>query len=166
MAFSPDPFTQTYTAIWTVLNAHTGFTNLVKVANQIRFDTGTVPLTKDSIQSGDVPQVGLLPAGGATEFKKDSSGFSIVKDFQLGFIAGFQQLQLSFFPLQWEIYRAFGIHIKANGRTLGLSFVSNVELADVTEDLGDFAETFGIQGWTGVLSISTMLYFSDDQITT
>lgn len=162
MAIVPDPFTQTYGAIWDALEAHAELTALVKPGNRFKFDQLDPPQLKDSQIVNDTPALVLLPAGGSFSIFRTSSGGSAIQTFQLGIVSGDQRLQQQFFPLKWEVARALAIAT----RTLGLEFVRNVEVGDITEDLNDFATSLGIQGWTGQLEILTELFFTKAELTT
>ena len=161
MAISPDPFTQTYGAIWDALEAHAELTALVKLGNRMKFDQLAEPFLKDSQQIGDTPALALLPAGGSFQIFRTNKGGSAFQAFQLGIISGEQRLQKQFFPVKWETIRALAIA----GRTLGLEFVINVTIGDISEDLNDFATSLGIQGWTGQLEIQTELFFTKAELT-
>ncbi len=162
MAIVPDPFTQNYGAVWDALEAHTPLTDLVKLGNRMKFDQLDPPQLKDSQLVGDTPALMLLPSGGSFQIFRTNKGGSAFQAFQLGIIAGDKRLQKQFFPVKWETIRALA---KA-GRTLGLEFVINVTIGDISEDLDDFATSLGIQGWTGQLEILTELFFTKDELTT
>ncbi len=161
----PDPLTQTYDAIWDTLDAHGGFTALVKLGNRISLTDADPERLVDSLQPGDAPEARLIPTGGGAFVLRTSSNGSVVQTFGLFIVSGDQRLQIAHFPIKWEVIRAFAKSFVANGKDLGLPFVRGVALADFTESDIDFAGTKGLQGWSGLMTISTELFFTIDQLT-
>lgn len=84
MAETVDPFTQAYTAVWTALNAHTGFTAIVRANNRNDL-TGAAPGTRNGpAQFADFGEVSLVPAGfNAAPFGSNSKVADISQTFQL-----------------------------------------------------------------------------------
>lgn len=84
MAEAVDPFTQAYSAVWAALNAHAGFTSLVRV-NDRNDLTGTAPGTrKGSAQFADFGEVSLIPAGfNGSPFGSNSKAADLSQSFQL-----------------------------------------------------------------------------------
>jgi hypothetical protein len=84
VAESTDPFTQAYSAVWTALNAHAGFTALVRVNNRNDL-TGSAPGTrKGAAQYADFGEVSLIPAGFvAAPFGSNSKVADLSQSLQL-----------------------------------------------------------------------------------
>jgi hypothetical protein len=84
MAEVVDPFTRAYQAVWTALNAHAGFTDLVRVNNRNDL-TGAAPGTrKGAGQFADFGEVSLVPAGfNASPFGSNSKIADVSQSFQL-----------------------------------------------------------------------------------
>ena len=77
----PDPFSETYDAIWTLLEAHTGFTDLVRAGN-------------------------LEPVG-TVEWHWANTSLRLTQLYQLTVSSGDLRVDLGLFPLKWAIIKAF-----------------------------------------------------------
>ena len=162
MAISPDPFTQLYEAVYDALTAHTPFTDLVKLGNQIRYDQDKQVPLRGSLQKADTPQVELLPAGGNFELTMSSSSAQAVQNLTIKNITGDQRVQKILFPLKWETARA----LRKAGGTLGLPFVNNVMLIEHTEEFVNFDESLGQQGWVSEIIIEATLIIPRSELET
>jgi hypothetical protein len=161
-----DPFTQAYDALWTKLEAHTGFTGLVKVGDRIKYDTGKKDPEKDSIQNAALPEVRIIDLGGVGGNRKSSNSFSIIRRYQVQVSTDYLTLEGNtsipdgLYPVEWEIMRAFGIDGDLPGITVGndtikcwfsyREFTSNLYNADLSKQ----------KGWVGVIDCEVEFWFS------
>lgn len=160
--FITDPFTQVYDSIWDTLEKFGDFAALVKLANEVKYNTEIQPKDKESLQEGDISQATLIPSGSTTATVISSATGEIVQGFTLLIISGDERLQKKYFPLKWATVRA----LAAAGQNLnGLEFVRRVDVTDQIEDINEFDESMGIQGWNSSLTIVVTMLFNRDELT-
>lgn len=162
MAIIPNPFIQTYSKVWELLEAHVPFTDLVSLRNRIRFDQETQPPLIDSRLTADLPVVELQPAGGSFDIFNTTQTSEAIKSFSVGSFSGDLRLQKQHFDLQWEIARALG----KGGVKFGLAFINRWELADgidIKDEPQDLLK--GSQGWTHLQVITVIYRFSRQELT-
>jgi hypothetical protein len=184
MSTTTDPFTQVYEALWGLLEAHPGFVGLVKVGNRIKYSGDSErQVDKPQALSADLPQVRLVPAGGAVEVGPSStSGCRIVEQLDVEVWSGDRRLQVALYPVKWEVLKAL-----AGARdNLGLAFVTKLRMGDAREalragpDWGDPRTALkadpawlghrgrhgggGVTGWVLVLRVSVEMWFSAAEI--
>lgn len=162
MAIVPNPFIQTYTRIWTLLEAHAPFTTLVNLRNRIRFDEEKQAPLIDSRITADLPVVELVPTGGSFDIFNTTQTSEAIKAFSIGSFSGDLRLQKQHFDLQWEIARALG----KGGVQLGLTFINRWELTDGIDIKDEPQENLkGSQGWTHLQVITVIFRFSRIELT-
>lgn len=162
MAIIPDPFTQLYDAVYNALTAHTPFTDLVRLRNQIRYDQADRSPLRGSVMKADTPEVALLTAGGTFELTMSSTSAEAIQNLTIKNITGDQRVQKILYPLKWETARA----LRKAGGTLGLDFVNNVRLTEHTEELDDFDQSRGQQGWVSEIIIEATLIIPRSELET
>jgi len=160
-ALITDPFTQIYNAIWTILENHDGITKRVRLKNRIKLSGRDPDPYKSTVLDGDLPELLLEPSGGGG-FLWTSSGLQITTTFQLRLAAGDLRIQKQLFPIKWEIIRA----LKQTRTNLGLSFVKNADIIDITETTGNADVDRGTPSWTGLFEIAVQIYFTDTELQT
>jgi len=159
---TPDPFEQVYTAIWTALNASTGFTALVKVGNQIRFDKTFVPGLKRSKMRADWPQVILLPDGGEWTFMRTNPSSRCVRDYRLVIVSGIEQYVQAHSDTEWQATRA----LAQASFNLGLSFVKAFQFGTFTFTDGPVPELAGSAGYMTEMPLQADMFLSTSALTT
>ena len=160
--FITDPFTQVYDSIWDTLEKFGDFAALVKLANEVKYNTEIQPRDKESLQEGDISQATLIPSGSTTSTVISSRTGEILQGFTLIIISGDERLQKKYFPLKWAMIRA----LASAGQNLnGLEFVRSVDVTDQIEDVNEFDESMGIQGWNSSLTIIVTMLFNKDELT-
>ena len=169
-----NPIKQVFDGLWTVLEAHTGFTALVAVGNRIKFTKGVsgkalsvttrTPL-KPRIFDGDFPQVRIVPQGGFSHGEYSSSGSLIEKTFHIEALTAEQQYD-DLGELEWEIFRAFADWRTATVESstvlaamtwTSLTFVTDVSLKATQQSL---ATEKGIVGWKTLWAATVRMDFS------
>jgi len=150
-----DPFTETYNAIWTALEASPEFAATVKPGNRIRFSEDSRPFVKGTLQDGDLPEVTVLPAGGV--YSNFSSTSGVCKQvFLVRCVTGGTRLDLSAFPLKWAILQA----LVAAGSTLNCPHVINTLIGDVTDLWNAPEDNRAAKGWSFQLTITVDIRFN------
>jgi len=104
-----DPFTDAYEALWGCLEARSGFTDLVKAANRVKF-TGTDRDPMERLAAcKSFPAVAILPAArpeSESRIDCDSDTTDVEKWFQVVIAAGDQRLTY-IHAVEFEVLRAF-----------------------------------------------------------
>lgn len=159
-----NPFQQIYNKLWELLEAHTFFTEIVRKANRIKFDTEDN--LKAEVSNKDLPEVVIGTTTFDLNYDRTSSSSSLTKRFEVLVSSGSEDLTEAFFQTEWEIIRAF-----ASWRDLlpaltwdGDKFVTDARLISGTEGLSDSALNRGIQGWTAILAIEVDMWFTTTKL--
>lgn len=165
MADATDPLSLAYLALWDMLEAHSGFTGLVKVGNRVKYDKyGQVPF-KDTVQDADVPEVAITPVGSSYGLQVTSNGTRLIERYEAGLVTGSARLAQTgaFLPVKWELLRAFSGWQSAlsaltwNSKT----FVILLRAGDAVDALlgKENLMTRGIAGWVSVLRFEVTMFF-------
>jgi len=157
-----DPLSTVYDAVWAVLENHAGFTDLVPVGNRIKLSGTNPDPNKTQVASQDVPEVRIIPAGGACHLLRTSNGSSITKRFSIQVASGDQRVTEVTYPVQWEIYRAFSKSLSTLLELVwaGKKFVKTCKLIEVQEGITDTELMRGIKGWTTLVVCEIEMWFS------
>ena len=160
-ALITDPFTQIYNAIWTVLENHDGITSKVRLTNRIKLSGKDKNPYKSTVLGADLPELLLEPSGGGG-FLWTSTGLQMLTNFQLRLAAGDLRVQKQLFPIKWEIIRA----MKQTRTNLDISFVKNIEIADIGESTEGAEATRGTPQWIGLFELAVQVYFTNTELQT
>lgn len=164
MATVDNPFKPVHDAIWAVFEANTALKALVKLGNRIKLDGKNVNPFKQQQVDSDFPQLLVVPAGGQFEPIKTSDDSELVQYYDVHVSDSDLVVTNDFFPLKWEILKSitkFATNIR-DGST-DLSYVKRIFVEDIEEGLKPEDEQVG---WTGIMRISVLMYFSIDDLTT
>lgn len=151
-----DPFTRVYDALVALIADHDGVKHLLKTGNLIDYSGGRADPTKGSIQSGDLPEIEVRPAGGDIALWKDSDSSEIVRRFIIALTTGDLRVDKSLLPLEWEIVRALSRTVE----NLGLSFVTKLTIEGFDEERRGTEEHRGTKGWVALFSVVVEMNFS------
>lgn len=174
---STDPFSQVERALWTMLEAHEGFTDRVRSGNRVKFSGGNSrsPM-KDEVSAADLPEVRIIPAGKVEQLEIDSTACHVAGTWQIQIATGDQRTDeagdlagsdkaygASVFPVQWEILRAlqgWRTHIKTLTWS-GETFVTAFKIGGPTsEGTTDTDLNRGVKGWSSILSVTVFMHFA------
>ena len=158
-----NPFSIAYNGLWQLAEDDMGLRALVRSENRIKFDSFN-PI-KQNIADADVPELILVPAGGDPNLINTSDTTKIVKRYNWLLSTGSNQ-QGQFFDIEWALTRAM---LRWPDLTLlwkNKSFVKSVKIVSITEGLSDAERNRGINGWSGILSMSLEMHFSTLEIVT
>lgn len=157
-----DPFTTLYDALWSMLEAHTGFTDLVKVGNRVKFTGEVRDPVKPEINTADLPEVRLVPLGGDPHLQRTSNGTSVRKRFGIEITTGDKRVDAALFPVEWEIFRAMSnwasvlTALTWNSKT----YVKLCRPLSMTEGESNPELNRGISGWSLVWACEVELWFT------
>lgn len=166
MALAVDPFSILYDALWTLLEANSGLTALVKVGNRVKYASWFHNPLKDIFSDADLPQVAIVPVGTLFNLNNTSSSTFVTARFDARLIVGDQRLDQvgGLFAVKWEMLKAmrlWTVHIK------NLQWNSKNYIVDLhTEDAPDepFIEEKGIKGWVSFLRFKVRMVFTTSDL--
>ena len=159
-----DPFTMVYTALYDMLMEREDFKELIRIGNQIRFDSDTDrdPI-KENVSSNDLPEVALLVMN-ATEVNIHSTSSTSMITRQYGWYVATGDLRLGEYlsPIEWAIYSGMlGWQTKITAlQWCGKSFVKRVNFVDVTVGFTDIEANRGIRGWSSIWNCEVEMHFN------
>ena len=94
-----DPFSLVYDRLWTLLEVHKGFTDLVRLKNRIKFSgTDRSPL-KDEVLTADLPELRLICSRMTPHIQRTSSSGSVEMTFEVQVSTGDQRVTELLFPV-------------------------------------------------------------------
>lgn len=106
-----NPLKRVYDGLWTILEAHSGFTAIVAAGNRIKFTKGLSDANKKRnpvpgvVQDGSFPQVRIVPAGADAYLRNDSTGTRLDLFYRIEARTAEKQYD-DLGLLTWEILRA------------------------------------------------------------
>lgn len=151
-----DPFTLVYNALVAQIADHDGVSDLVKKGNLIGYAAGNTDPTKGNIQSGDVSELEVRPAGGDAQLWWSKTSAEVSRRFVVGLTTGDLRVEKSLFPLEWELLRA----IASTTNNLGLSFVTKVSIDGFDEERTGMDEHRGTKGWVALFSVVVEMHLN------
>lgn len=106
MPSTDDPLTQVYNALWDMLEAHEGFTDLVKIGNRMKFAGDVRDPERLEELTADRPNVGILADGGTPRIGQTSSSTLLVAKYLAIVVTGDKRVSAELYPVTWEMFRA------------------------------------------------------------
>lgn len=157
-----NPLRQVYSAFWSMLEAHSGFTDLVLVGNRIKF-SGTAARSpqKPEISDADLPEVRVVQTGLHPHLQRTSNGSSLVTRWAVQIASGDQRMP-ALMDVQWAIYRAlmgWETHVQAL-QWESKEFVTVCRPLEVKVELTDRRANRGIRGWSDVWAGEVIMWFA------
>jgi predicted RND superfamily exporter protein len=149
-----DPFTQVMNALWSTLEAHRGFTNLVSLSNRIKFHTGNENPEKSLNQDHDRPEVMIDPVSTTYSLFQTSTHTQVEETYAIR-LATASLVTKDLNRTRWEILRAFS---KTDDK-MGLAFVVKVRFASGVTSVLDPQQNRGKGGWSDVLNVTVTMRF-------
>lgn len=151
-----DPFTRVYNAIMALFADHDGVSDLVKPGNLVSYATKSRDPLKVNVQSGDLPEIEVRPAGGEATLWKTSDSTEVIRRYVVGIATGDLRVDESLFPLEWELLRA----LAGTTSNLGLPFVVNVHIEGFDEESEATDRHRGTKGWVALFTVGVQMYFN------
>jgi len=179
-----NPFTQLYGSIWKMLELWPGFEGLVCVGNRIKFSGENRDPMKKEILTADLPEVRVVPSGGAMNLHVTNKESNIKKSFQIQVSTGDQRVDavgtelsgedelikvnVGLFPVEWEILRALTTWSETIYKLTwkGEEFVKDLSVVGLTEGASQADLNRGIRGWSAVVTIQVDMYFENSVLGT
>ena len=161
-----DPFTLVYDALWSMLDSHTDFQELVKKGNMIRFSGKNRDPVKAEISVSDVPEVRLVPMGGTPHLQRTSNSSSVLEKFEIQLSSGDQRVDYALFPVKWAIYRAMSdwATILEALTWKGRTFVKLARPMSTADGVTESDLRRGIDGWASIWSIEVHMWFANTDV--
>ena len=163
---SSDPFSLVHNALWTLLERHKGFTDLVKSGNRIKFTGANRAPIKDPILTADLPEVRVTPVGGASQVQMTSSSTKVIKKWSVQVSTGDQRVDAVMFPVEWEILRALNDYVSTLTALQWNSkpFVKLCRVTDISEGVSQQDLNRGIKGWSVVWACEVQMWFDSSDL--
>jgi hypothetical protein len=162
---SADPFSPVYIALWQMLEEHKPLAAMVKVGNRIRFAGPDRSPLKAEIQTADLPELRVVPAGGSTLTERTSSSGTCSKRFVIQVATGEQRIDvdLGLYRIEWEVLRAmhgWKTRLAALSWNGHAGYVILCRLAELTEGVQYQEDNRGIKGWIGLWACEVQMAFA------
>ena len=161
-----DPYSEVQAAIEQVLANNPDLLKMVAPGNIETDGDG-----KRIIKHGDAPSWQVRPApGGGVQLRKSSSACGIVQNYAIGLVTLDNDVKASYFPLKFQVIRAFELATQDGKQNLGLPYVAGFQFADIIDhdatigqSVGDELQR-GMEGWFGIITISVMMLLKNSAI--
>lgn len=155
-----NPLQQVYDKLWTLLESHSFFTELIDKGNRVKFDKESS--VQVEISSDDTPEVMIGTTTLDLQYDRTSNSSFLTKRYDILVSSGDKRLQEGLYQVEWEIIRGFS---RWRGQLDGLSwagipFVIDVRLISGTEGISIPEQNRGIAGWSSILSLEVDMIFN------
>jgi hypothetical protein len=160
-----NPISQVYAGIWTMLEANSDFTSLVRAGNRIKYVDGNMAATKQTLSDNDTPQVAVMPLGLSPHLDKSSSTSYLGTLWSIELVSGTVKTE-TLSQLDWAIYRAMAdwrTHLSAltwNSRT----FVSLFRPMKVDNDFELRRKLRVPEGWNALWTGECQMWFQSTEV--
>jgi hypothetical protein len=153
-----DPFSEIQARLEEILREDIDMSASIEPGNQV--DDGQ---PKTITAPADYGEWRVLPfLGGGADLRATSSSSTVVQNFEIGVATDNEDVKMMAFPLKWMVIRAL-VRALANdqgGRlVLGLPYVQDVRILDLTETATDDKYNRGIPGWASVVIVGIKMVF-------
>lgn len=178
MAKSPiydEPFTPICETLWAMINAETGFTDLVTIGNRVTFldEEDSDPL-KANPTSADFPELLLVADGWDESNFRVTSNSSEVKFNVTWQVSTNDFRSKQVFVLQWMLYRALSRWCDSGNLTsllwpalTGTQYVKHLAIGGMEQGFSVGSRSKALQrmhGWTAILPCKLLLRFSTSEL--
>jgi len=99
----------------------------------------------------DLPEVTIIPAGGAVQPAGSSTGARITQIYRIIMVDGDLRLHKVFFPLKWSIVRS----LASTDENLGLTYVRRIMVSDSVDEKNEEIHP----GWNMGIDIEVEMWF-------
>lgn len=159
------PFSDVYDALWTMVEAHSGLTDIVSTGNRIKFndDMNRGP-TKNNTSSADYPELRLVPSGTVADLPSSSSGSTITRSWTWEIYTGDMRLTYDsgLDDIEWFLIQAHNcpntlFELEYEGEA---GYVKRVTFTDNSIGFDLLDPERKINGWQSVWTVSVEMAFS------
>lgn len=173
---SQDPFTVAHAHLWSILEAHTPFTAMVRAENRIKWTGDIRHPIKPMAGPSDSPQVMILAAGGKVPDSYVSGSMRARKRFRVLIATdekrfdqvGTEGVGSSNWPVEWECIRAFSALLDTTvSLTWGAAanaFSVRFSATEQQSRLGDPESRESIPGWATIWEMDALFSFTQSSI--
>ena len=147
-----DPFTQVLEALWSLLEQHEPFADLVKPGNRVKFHED--PRLKQQARAADTPEVRIVAGEVSPHLFRTSTSSTIERTFRIEVSTNDLRITAAAFPVEWAILVAVA---GAKDALEGLAFVRQVRPISGEVPGPDPAER--TDGWHTVVALNVMMAF-------
>lgn len=162
-----NPLRQIHAAMWTMLEANSGFTDLVK--SSIKYTTTNRAPEKDEVSPSELPEVRIVATGlsptVAPQLQFTSCSFFLTAKWEVQIASGDQRFE-TLFDVEWEVWRSLAdweTHLK-NLTWNSHKFVLLCRPLAIDTSLDDEKLNRGIRGWRSIWAGETQMYFKADDL--
>ena len=147
-----DPFTQVFEALWSALEAHEPFADLVKPGNRVKFHED--PRIKHQARAADTPEVRIVAGEVSPHLFRTSTSSTIERSFRIEVFTNDLRITAAAFPVEWAILVAVA---GLKDKLPGLDFVRKVR--PVSGDVPGPDPDQRTDGWHTVVALNVMMTF-------
>lgn len=162
------PLVLIHDALWTMLEAHAGFTELVPVGNRIKLTNIRGQAIKPRTSTADMPEVRIIPTGGLPHLQRTSNSSTILKRWEVQAVSGETHI-IKMMDLEWEVFRALSrwdTHLGGLKWPVdtGNNFVIHSKLESFEEGVRDTDLSRGSALWSSIWAGNTELVFATNTL--
>ena len=159
-----DPFSQIFSALWTLAENSKPLTSMVSISNRIKYhDKENRDPNKSIIEAADVPELLLAVLGvGDVNLHDSSSTSRVERTFAWMIATGDKRVNEFLNPLEFALYAAMADwkNVLASLQWNGKGFVRKVNWTSAATVIDDAKQSRNLRGWTAVWSVSVDCYFA------
>lgn len=164
-----DPFSMTFSALWELAIKHEPLSNLIKLANRVRFDDATNrnPIKKTAAAS-DHPELILISEGtGTINMRSSSCSSMIVRRYAWIINTGDLRVNHILNPVEWALFCAMNAwpNVLRELEWKNQKFIKRVGLIEVQHGRLDNERITGLIGWSAVWRCEVEMHFPTADLT-
>jgi|SRR5215471_14780180 len=164
-----DPFSQVFSALWSLADASDVLGTLVKPGNRIRYDGTDRSPGKQWVSDADLPELNLLTIGSqGVNLHASSNSSQITRIYAWHIATGDVRSNYRLFPVEFAIWSAMAnweVLLTSQCIWRGYRFVKAANIVSVTDRLTkDEYEARKIYGWLAVWQASVMMDFKTQDL--
>ena len=162
MTRARDPISLVYDALWEMLESREALRSMIRLASRIRYTGRDRSPEKSVVNTADLPELRLYPAGTIPHVQRTSNSSSLLKAFEVQVSTGDIRVDAALFPIEFEVLRAFtdwGTVLQAL-RWKSQPFVTHVAPTLVTEGSMIEDQERKVHGWACIWRCEVLMFFS------
>lgn len=145
-----DPFSMVYAALWQLVERNQQLQDVLKEANQIKFDENNSP--KANVSDADLPEMSLLCGGGSFTGRIDTTNTKVTKEYIWAITTGTYRVNEVYNRLSWELFRSLSDWqcVLCELQWCGCNFVKDLRLTTAEEGTLMQELNRGVAGWAAL----------------
>lgn len=154
-----NPFGLAYEGLWKVVESNSYLVELINPGNRIKFDERRG--MKDGISDADLPELALLPDGGAFNLRRSTCEIRLTRAYNWVVVTGDFRVNQSYNTITWELFVAMHNWEEILRSLLwrGCPFIQDCILTSCDEGISMSDLERGIRGWTGLWKVELHMQF-------